>query len=122
MGNHFKIYLNHLKKNKIYTFVTIFGFAVSLMFVFLLSIYIRQELSVDQFHANKDRIYRLSRDNGAAFGPMIAETLKNQYPEIETFTRIYENGGNAKFRGTELTRFKYMLADSSFFSMFSFKL
>ncbi|HNX55454.1 MAG TPA: ABC transporter permease [Prolixibacteraceae bacterium] len=122
MGNHFKIYLNHLKKNKIYTFVTIFGFAVSLMFVFLLSIYIRQELSVDQFHANKDRIYRLSRDNGAAFGPMIAETLKNQYPEIETFTRIYENGGNAKFRGNELTRFKYMLADSSFFSMFSFKL
>ena len=122
MGNYFKIYLKHLEKNKIYTFVTIFGFAVSLMFVFLLGIYIRQELSVDQFHANKDRIYRLSRDNAAAFGPMIGETLKNQYPEIETFTRVYESGGNAKFRGNELTRFKYMLADSSFFSMFSFKL
>ena len=122
MGDYFKIYLKHLKKNKIYTFVTIFGFAVSLMFVFLLGIYIKQELSVDQFHANKDRIYRLSRDNQAAFGPAIAETLKNQYPEIETFTRIYENGGNAKFRGNELIRFKYMLADSSFFSMFSFKL
>jgi len=122
MGNHFKIYLKHLKKNKVYTFVTIFGFSVSLMFVFLLGIYIKQELSVDQFHANKDRIYRLSRDNGAGFGPAIAETLKNQYPDIETFTRIYVNGGNAKFRGNELTRFKYMLADSSFFSMFSFKL
>ncbi|MDD2305151.1 MAG: ABC transporter permease [Prolixibacteraceae bacterium] len=122
MGNHFKIYLKHLKKNKIYTFVTIFGFAVSLMFVFLLGIYIKQELSVDQFHANKNRIYRLSHDNAAAFGPAIAETLKNQYPEIETFTRIYENGGNAKFRGNELTRFKYMLVDSSFFSMFSFSL
>jgi putative ABC transport system permease protein len=122
MGNHFNLYIKHLTKNKIYTFVTIFGFAISLMFVFLLGIYIKQELSVDQFHANKDLIYRPCSDKGATFGPMIAETLKNQYPEIETFTRIYGNGGNAKFKGNELTRFKYMLADSSFFSMFSFKL
>ncbi|MCE1197821.1 MAG: ABC transporter permease [Marinilabiliales bacterium] len=122
MGNHFKIYLKHLEKNKIYTFITLFGFAVSLMFVLLLWVYIRQELSVDQFHVNKDRIYRMNRESGATFGPAIADELKNKYPEIESFARIYENEGNARFRGNELTRYRYLLADSSFFSMFSFPL
>ncbi len=122
MGNHFKIYIKHLAKNKLYTFITISGFAVSLMFVFLLGVYIRQELSVDQFHANKDRIYRLSHEDNAGFGPLIGATLKSQFPGIETFTRIAQGEVNGRFQGNELTRFKWMMADSSFFTMFSYKL
>lgn len=41
-----KLYIKYLLRNKLYTFVTLSGFAVSLMFVLLLSVYIRQELSV----------------------------------------------------------------------------
>jgi putative ABC transport system permease protein len=120
--NSFKSFIKYLAKNKLYTFVTLSGFAISLMFVLLLSVYIRQELSVDQFHANKNRIFHLSRDNGATFAPPIGDFIKNQFPEVEAYTRIYDNGGNAKFEGKQQIRFEYMLADSSFFSMFSFKL
>jgi len=92
------------------------------MFVFLLSIYIKQELSVDQFHVNKDRIYRLNRGNDASFAPPIGDRIKNQFPEAEAYTRIYKNSENAIFREKRQERFDYLMADSSFFNMFSFKL
>lgn len=117
-----KTFFKYLVKNKLYSFVTLFGFAVSLMFVLLLSVYIKQELSVDQFHANKDRIYRLSHENGSYFGPLSGDFIKNFVPEVESYTRIYEDKGNAKFDGKSPVRMEYLLADSSFFTMFSFNL
>lgn len=117
-----KMFIKYLAKNRLYTFVTLSGFAVSLMFVFLLSVYIKQELSVDQFHINKDRIYRLSRDNGASFAPPIGDYIKNQLPEAEAYTRIYKNSANAMFQDKQQKKFDYLMADSSFFNMFSFKL
>ena len=120
--NSLKMFFKYLAKNRLYTFVTISGFAISLMFVFLLSVYIKQELSVDQFHLNKDRIYRLSRDNGASFAPPIGDLIKNQFPEVETFTRIYKNDGNAMFRDKQIKKIEFLMADSSFFNMFSFPL
>lgn len=118
----FKTFFNYLTKNGLYTVITLLGFSVSLTFVLLLSVYLEQELSVDQFHVNKGRIYRLCNDKGASFAPPIGEFVKKQLPEVETFTRIYRNTGNAVFPGKQPARFEYMLADSSFFTMFSFKL
>ena len=120
--NSLKMFFKYLGKNRLYTFVTISGFAVSLMFVLLLSVYIRQELSVDQFHVNKDRIYRLYRDNTAMFAPPIGDRIKNQFPEVEAYTRIFKNKGNAMFQDKSLKKIDFMMADSSFFSIFSFKL
>jgi putative ABC transport system permease protein len=92
------------------------------MFVLLLSVYIKQELSVDQFHKNKDRIFRLSNKNGSEFGAPVGGYIKNQLPEVEAYTRIKQNGGNVTFPGNHQTRINYLLADSAFFTMFSFKL
>ena len=117
-----KSFIKYLTKNKLYTFITLLGFAISLMFVLLLSVFIRQELSVDQFHANKNRIFRLTRDNGAIFAPPIGDFIKNQIPEVEAYTRIYNSRGNATFEGKQQVKFEYLMADSSFFNMFSFKL
>ena len=60
-----KVFVRSLIRNKLYSIITIIGFAVSLTFVILLSIYIRQELSVDDFHVNKDRIVRMEGEDGA---------------------------------------------------------
>ncbi len=122
MGNHFKIYLKHLVKNKLYSFVTIFGFAISLMFVLLLCVYIRQELSVDQFHANKDRIFRLYREKSSGFAPPVGEAIKIQFPEVENYCRIFANDGIVSAGLRQKFKMEYMLADSSFFSMFSFRI
>lgn len=63
-----KVFVRSLIRNKLYSIITIIGFAVSLTFVILLSIYIRQELSVDDFHVNKDRIVRMEGEDGANWG------------------------------------------------------
>lgn len=116
------MFLRYLLRNRLYTFVTISGFAASLMFVLLLSIYIKQELSVDEFHANKNRIYRLVRDNGSSFAPPIGSFIQDQFPEVECYTRIFQNSWNSTFHEKQQEQVEYMLADSSFFTMFSFKL
>lgn len=54
-----KTYLTVLKRNKLYTFTNFFGLSLSLAFVILLGLYIQQETSVDEQHANGERIYRL---------------------------------------------------------------
>ena len=63
----FRAFLNFLGRNKLYTAINIFGFSVSLMFVILLVTYTRQEYAVDQFHSNKERIFRLCNESGSCF-------------------------------------------------------
>ncbi|HEX2967639.1 MAG TPA: FtsX-like permease family protein [Bacteroidales bacterium] len=111
-----------MNRNRLYSFVTLSGFSISLMFVLLLSVYIKQELSVDRFHKNKDRIYRLYREQNSMFAPMIGEYIKSRVPEVESYTRIKDMSGSAIFPGNQKIRLNYLLADSSFFTMFSFGL
>jgi len=120
--NSIKSFFKYLLKHRLYTFVTVTGFAISLMFVFLLSVYIKQELSVDQFQIKKDRIYRLIRDNSGTFAPPIGDFIKSQYPEVESFTRTYYDVMNAKFPDNLQEKVKIIFADSTFFNIFSFKL
>lgn len=121
-SSNVKIFFRTLKHNKLYAFVTIFGFAFSLTFIILLTIYIQQELSVDQFHEKKDRLYRAVSEKSSHFGALIGEELKNKYPEIESYTRLYEQNGYVEGNQKEKIVFKYLMADSTFFTMFSFPL
>ena len=119
--NAIKSYLRHLVKNKLYTAVTIIGFAISLTFIVLLSVYISNELSVDNFHENKDRLYRLENES-VDFSPPIAEDLKNSIPEIEDFTRVLDSDGRINVADGQKLKIDYLGVDASFFEMFSFPL
>lgn len=121
MKSDFKLFLRNLWRNKLYSGVTVLGFALALMFVILLTAYIRQELSVDQFQANKDRIFRC-RGEGTGFGPLIGGLLKNKYPEIESYTRTYLYTGFVDNGQHERIAYQALIVDSSFFKMFSFRL
>lgn len=119
--NPLKSYLKHLSKNKLYTAVTVIGFAISLTFILLLSVYIDNELSVDDFHVNKDRIYRIENES-VNFSPPIAVDLKNSIPEIEDFTRVSEGNGRINVSDGQRLKFDYIGVDASFFEIFSFPL
>lgn len=116
-----KTYLRYLLKNKMYTAITVLGFAVSITFILLLSVYIRHELSVDDFHTKKDRIYRLENET-VDFSPPIAVDLKNSIPEIEDFTRVYNESGRISVTDGQKVKFDYLGVDASFFDIFSFPL
>lgn len=117
----FRAFLNFLGRNKLYTAINIFGFSISLMFVILLVTYTRQEYAVDQFHSNKERIFRLCNESGSCFAPLIGRDLKARYPEIETYVRLFETDEVAT-TGERHLKAKILLSDPDFFRMFSFRL
>ncbi len=97
LKNYLKIAFRNLRKNKAFSFINIAGLAIGLSGFILISLYIRQELSYDDFNKNADRIYRpveIQRPAGVpvqhvavTMGPL-AEALKNEFPEIDEAGRI----------------------------------
>lgn len=123
MKNIFNLrsYILFLSRNKLYTTITIFGFAVSLMFVILMAIYAKDEFTKDHFHENGDRIYHLTTGDGwDVVAAPIGEDLKGRYPEIESYTRL--DSGDKLVETSNKTKYsvKSLSVDSSFFRMFDF--
>ncbi len=97
LKNYLKIAFRNLLKSKAFSLINIAGLAIGLSGFILLSLYIRQELSFDDFNTKADRIYRpveIQRPAGVpeqqvavTMGPLAA-ALKNDFPEIEAAARI----------------------------------
>lgn len=119
-----KSFLKFLSRNKAYTAIDVFGLSVSLMFVILIAVYTVQELSVDKFHKDVDRIYVLANDRGPSTALPIAYRLQERYPEIEQVCPVITtNVGNQIIKNNDkkLTA-RTVPVDSCFFNFFSFKL
>ncbi|MDR2806229.1 MAG: ABC transporter permease [Dysgonamonadaceae bacterium] len=121
---HLGTFFAFLKKNKAYTFIDIFGLAVSLMFVILIAVYTVQELSTDRFQKNAERIYILGSEEelGGAF--RIADRIRDRYPEIEKVCPVipYDEKKSAYIGENKLKVERLLFVDTTFFSLFSFKL
>ncbi|MES2679013.1 MAG: FtsX-like permease family protein [Bacteroidota bacterium] len=130
MKAFFKIAFRNLWKRKVFSFLNIAGLSIALCVCFLIFKYISFEFSYDNFHSKGDRIYRVSTDIKTPTDELIWSStpsgivprMRQEFPEIESQTRIYYNSflfrkGEKKFQedGT-------MCVDSSFFSLFSFPL
>ena len=117
-----KIFFKQLLKHKLYTLVTVAGFAVSMAFVILLSVYVKNEWSVNAEQKNKDRIYRIRSEASGNMAPPIGAWLQSEIPEIESFTRIKSMDAIINSKGSEKLQLHYLLADSTFFTIFNFHL
>ncbi|GGH62716.1 putative ABC transport system permease protein [Filimonas zeae] len=130
LKNYLKIAWRNLSKHKAFTLINILGLAVGMTACFLIFLYVSFELSYDQFHTKGDRVYRLSCDiktpsetiksgvSSWAFGP----NLKNEFPEIETYTRVAYDGMLVKKGDIKYQEEGTMFADSTFFKVFDYKL
>jgi len=128
----FKNYLLSLVRNavrdKFFTLLNLLGLAVGITATILIFIYIQDQLTYDKHHVNFERIYRLegdftineNRDLMALVQIPLAPTLKDEYPEIEEFTRIlpqpnlYFEKGEDSFKEDSLA-----FADSTVFKIFT---
>jgi putative ABC transport system permease protein len=122
IARNLKSFFKHLQKNKLYTTVTLVGFSISLAFVILLGAYLKNEYSVNSQQENKDRIFRLRSENDGAFPPPVGQSLQDAFPEIQSYTRLFVNDNTIDNKDGKKLLFKYLMADSSFFTMFSFNL
>lgn len=128
--NYFKVALRNILKRKMYSFINAFGLSIGMAFCILIYLFIRDEKSFDQFHANKNQIYRMeakgdpkkSSRRDAALQLGLRNVLKEEVPQIKYATRF--NSGRTvvmQYRDKIFSE-KIAYVDSDFFRMFSFKL
>lgn len=128
LRNYFKIALRILSKNRIFSFINICGLALSMSVCLLLIALIADQRSYDQFHTNKDRIYRVISDrtggNPSSFATTparLADTLKEDGPGVEAVLQLYNFSGNATYDQTMLP-LRGAAASANFFDVFDFRL
>lgn len=128
-----KSYLTFLSRNKVYTAINVFGLSVSLMFVILLVVFVRQEYTVDTQHSRLDRIYLFAVEGGLkgkesptvmgetsqGFGP----ELMKRMPSIEGFCPItYYPESKLRLAGQSPIACNILYTDTAFYSIFDFDL
>ncbi|HSR16997.1 MAG TPA: ABC transporter permease, partial [Ignavibacteriaceae bacterium] len=130
LKNYLKIALRNLRRHKAYSYVNIGGLAIGVACCLLILLYIHDELSYDSFHENAGRIFRINSDFklGATelaipvCSDMTGPLLKQDYPQIEEYTRIYNFGGDKLIKKGDLfsNEKKAAYTDSTFFKVFTF--
>jgi len=129
--NYFKVALRNMWKHKFYSSINVFGLMVGMTTAILIFMYIADELSYDTFHKDADRIYRVDvvgrianqEFNSANCTSAMASGLVEEVPEVESAVRIRDSHKViVQYEDKAFTEDLIMLADSNFFSFFSFKL
>lgn len=130
-NNLLKYSFRSLKKQKSFVLINILGLSVGLVSAIIIALFILYELSYDQYHENKERTYRVIL-NGKLGGQevkvtstasVIAPTMLNEFPEVESFLRLNNRGQtNIQFGEKFFTEENVIEADSTFFSFFSIPL
>ena len=131
-NNYLTIVIRLLLRYKGYSLINVLGLAIGIAGCVLIVLFVYDELSFDQYHQNKDRIYRLavsetaegridiSAKSPAAWGPVLVQ----EYPEIEAITRIRPPASRWLIRYGEKRFYEehFVFADSTVFEVFTIPL
>ncbi len=128
--SYIKTSLRNIKKQKIYSMINITGFAVGIACCMLIYLFVMFELSYDKFNRKADRIFRVERNiTSESFGgrwPITSGTygpaLKNEFPEIESFARLWRREYSIKDTRNVFHRQNLIVTDNSLFDIFDYKL
>lgn len=131
--SYFKIALRNLMKHKAYSIINVLGLGIGMACVFLIFLFVREELSFDQFHENKDRIYRLNfsttnPETGVetirAIGPYrLAKELAVDFSDIPALIRFAPQGRELILHEGERTWEEGLcFVDPQVFEVFTFPL
>ncbi|MEM6376862.1 MAG: permease prefix domain 2-containing transporter, partial [Bacteroidota bacterium] len=131
--SHFKIAYRQLWKQKYHTLINTFGLVLGFACCLLIGLYIRQELSYDSMHPQKDQLYRLLNHkvkNGKAsrsinHNPPLTDLLLEQLPELENTFRV-RNTNSRLVKADAETQNSYeeflLYADQALLDMFYYPL
>ena len=128
--NYFKIAFRNLLKSKTFSAINVLGLALGMACSLIIMLWIRDELAVDAFHANKDQLYRIymreyfsGKVQGVIWTPgPLADELKKSVPEIEMSTPFSWTNQQTFSVGTKIHKQAANWASADFFKMFSYKL
>lgn len=126
--------VRRLFKNKELLLLSVFSLALSMIAGIFIFQYVLFEFSFDTFHKNADRIYRVERsvirnelndeDGGITTSLKEYDILRTKISGVENVVRLHPVFGDAIIRTNDdsFNESNLYYADSSFFSIFSFKI
>lgn len=128
--NYLKIAWRNIVRQRGYSLINIIGLALGIAACLLILQYVSFELSYEDFHAKKDRIYRVKQDrydNGklstewASGAYAVGNSFKDAIPEIEDYVKIVGNDAVIAERNNQPIQIKKVFfASGSFFQMFTY--
>ncbi len=131
--NYLKTAWRNLFRQKMLAIINVAGLSVGIACFSLFALYALNEFNYDNFHKNKNNIYRVyvwsqakggEEAHGMTYQPMpLGPAMKADLPDVENYVRI-RGGWNESFikAGNNVYREEICFADPSFFTVFSFKL
>lgn len=129
--NFIKIAFRNIIRHKSYVFINVLGLSIGIACSILIVLFVLQELSYDKFNKKSERIYRVylsgkigtSEITGAWTAAPTAGTFIQDFPEVEDAVRM-DNWGEVvvKYEDKSFIEKHFMIADSSFFNIFSIPL
>ena len=131
LKNYFKIALRNLMKHKLFSFINIFGLALSMCIGLIVIVRLQDDLSYDHFHPAPERTFRLisevtnkeGKDFSLASTPLpLAVALIEKSAFIESTTRLYPRYIKKAASEKKTLGVNMVFVDSSFFNVFGFKL
>lgn len=130
LSNYFKVGFRNLLKNRSFTVINVLGLSVSMAVCLVIILMINDQLSYDNFQANKDRIYRFTheRTNSRINLPMatvpvvLGDRMKSDFAGFEHVVRFSRGFGGEIMQNGKAIGISGLQTDQSFFDMFSFKL
>src|SRR5687767_981709 len=132
ISNYFMMATRHLIRNKIFFAINVLGLSIGMTAFFLIIQYVNYEVSYEDFHANRENIYRVglerykngelqvaSADNFAGLRVL----LNDDFPGVDAATGFYKTPANTgvffRYGGKIFNELGGELnADSSFFKVF----
>jgi len=124
--NWFKIFIYHLKQNKLFSFLNVLGLSIGIAGVIFAILYWNNENAYDQWNPEKENVYQVfnkisaTGDTWASSSVPFGRTCKATIPEIESvcFFNTWYNDDMIKYQGKKFFHKKITVSDNGFFDMF----
>ncbi|HUB62767.1 MAG TPA: ABC transporter permease [Puia sp.] len=128
--SYFLVAWRNMVRNKVFAGINILGLALGMACSLLILLWVRDERSVDGFHANGKFLYQVYErdffdgkvDAGFPTQALLADELKRQIPDIEYASSLEWNTTNTFEARNKISKMSGSFAGADFFTMFSYPL
>src|SRR5688572_28826190 len=131
--SYLKTAIRFLLKNKTFSFINIIGLAIGTLCCLYIVLYVNEQYSYDKHHINAKNIFRINsalvlpgdkQENMGTASPPVAPAMKNDFGEVEQFTRVVGTIGISqhllRHREKSFYEKELVFVDSTFFDVFTY--
>jgi len=129
-AHFFKIVIRHFKRHKSSFLINVIGLSTGLACALLILMWVQDEMQIDKFHANDDRLFRVREHQvysdrimtTSSTPGLLAETLLEEIPDFEYATMVSWGVNYTLSVGETNVKKLGRHASQDFFQVFSFPL